>query len=195
MISIELVEGINSKLFEKDVEREMQEPFEHFEKEMTKVRTGRSHPSMVESLRVDCYGSTMAIKDLATISAPEAQLIVIHPWDKSVIDNIERAIALSDLSVTPLNDGELIRIQIPPMSSSRRDELIKSVGKKSEEGKVAIRTIRKDINNIIKDKEKAKKLSEDLSKRLQELLQKTTDKFIQKVDALKAKKDAEIHQL
>jgi len=195
MISIELVEGLNSKLFEKDIEREMQEPFEHFEKEMTKVRTGRSHPSMVESLRVDCYGSSMAIKDLATISAPEAQLIVIHPWDKSVIDNIEKAIALSDLSVTPLNDGELIRIQIPPMSSSRRDELIKNVGKKSEEGKVAIRTIRKDINNIIKDKEKAKKLSEDLSKRLQELLQKATDKYIQKIDALKTKKDAEIHQL
>ena len=119
MISLNIVEGAPIKQFESAVEQEMQKPLTHFEKELTKVRTGRAHTSMVEDIRVAAYGSMMPLKELAAISAPEPQMLTVQPWDKGLSADIEKALALSDLGVTPQNDGSLIRIVLPKMSSGR----------------------------------------------------------------------------
>ena len=196
MIALSLSESSGTKPFEQAIEQHMKPVIEHFEKELIKLRTGRAHPSMIEDIKIECYGTIMSLKEVASISAPEAQMLVIQPWDKGNIDTIERGLALaSDLSATPVNDGNLIRLQLQPMSASRRQELIKTLGKKQEESRINVRNARKEFNTIIKDHEKAKKISEDFSKRLQDLLQKMTDKFIEKIDTLSGKKEAEIQQL
>lgn len=194
-MSIVLVEGASTKPFETATETVMLEHIKHFEKEVTKLRTGRAHPSMVEDLKIAAYGSTMALKELGAISAPETQLLVIQPWDKSTIVDIEKGISQSDLGVTPLNDGNVIRIILPRITASRREELVKVLNKRLEEAKIAIRTVRKDSNTIIRDAEKGKKISEDYSKRLQDLLQKITDKSIEAVEKISQKKEAEILSL
>lgn len=195
MITFNLVEGAPTKQFETAVEQEMLKPLSHFEKELTKLRTGRAHASMVEDIRVTAYGSMMPLKELSAISAPEPQMLTIQPWDKSVIGEIEKAIALSDLGVTPVNDGNLIRIVLPKMSSSRRDELAKNLAKRLEECRVSIRAVRQDFHNLLRDAEKGKKISEDYSKRLQALLQKTTDAMIEKAKVASDKKEAELKSL
>lgn len=195
MFKFDLNENANLKAFEKAIEVEMDPYIKHLERELVKIRTGRSHPSMVEDIKVNAYGTMMSIKDTAAISAPDVQLIVIQPWDKALIPDIEKAVGASDLGVTPFNDGNVIRIQLPKMSSSRRDELVKILGKKLEEARIAVRNVRKDVHNAIRDTEKGKKISEDLSRRLQDLLQKVTDKFTDLVDKAGAKKEGEIKQL
>jgi len=182
------IEGSSTKPFEAFIEEQMNPPLKHFEKELSKIRTGRAHTSMVEDIRVICYGSSMPLKELAAISAPESQLLVIQPWDKSLINDIEKAIAMSDLGVTPFNDGDVIRIQLPKMSSSRREELTKALLKRLEECKIGIRNVRKEVHNLIRDAEKTKKVSEDYSKRLQDILQKLTDKFCDIADKVTQKK-------
>ncbi len=182
----------NPQKFEHALRAEMQTHLEYFEKELGKVRTGRANPALVEDLNVNCYGSNMRLKDLATISAPEAQLIVIQPWDQGNIEAIERAISLSELHVNPVNDGIVIRIQLPPMSAARRDELTKMVSKKLEECKIALRNVRRDFNNLVRDLEKNKSLSEDIAKRLQTILQKVTDDLISRSEAIYTKKENEL---
>ncbi len=194
-MKIDIIEGANTKNFEKSVETEMDPQIKHLEKELLKIRTGRAHPSLIEHLKVEAYGSVMQLKEVAAISAPEALLLVIQPWDKAVMPEIEKAIQTSDLGLTPLNDGNIIRIALPKMSSSRRDELIKLLHKKVEESKVSIRNIRKEVQNILRDFEKSKKISEDYNRRLQESLQKTTDKVIELADKLSLKKEEEIKQV
>jgi ribosome recycling factor len=195
MLHISFVEGSSTKQFEGIVEREMSSSLTHFEKELTKLRTGRAHPSMVSDIRVmvESYGGNeMTIDKLASISTPEPQLIVIQPWDTSVIADIEKGLSRSDLGVNPINDGEVIRINLPKMSGSRRDELIKVVAKRAEECKISVRTVRKDVHNLIRDAEKQKQISEDYSKRLQTSLQKITDTMTEKVDSLAQRKEQEI---
>lgn len=192
MITFNFVEGAPTKQFDAAVESEMQNPLKFFEKELLKIRTGRAHTSMVEDIKVVAYGNTMPLKQLAAISAPDVNLLVIQPWDKGVMADIERAISTSDLGVTPLNDGNVIRIQLPRMSSDRRDDLAKTLSKKAEECKIAMRNIRKDFHNLIREAEKGKKISEDYSKRLQDALQKNTDKMIDQADKLSHKKEEEI---
>ncbi len=189
---IDIATEITPKNLELALKPEMDKAVDHFNKELAKIRTGRAHPSMVEDLLVECYGSTMRVKELAMISAPEAALIVIQPWDKSVIKDIEKGIISSDLGVTPLNDGNLIRIQLPQISGTRRDELCKLLGKKLEESRTAIRNIRKDVQNSIRSAEKNKVLSEDSAKKLLTTLQNSTDSYIAKVEELAAKKETEI---
>lgn len=194
-MNISFSEGASTKEFEKNIESEMDKQVKHFEKELIKIRTGRAHPSMLEDVKVHCYGSILPLKDVAAISAPDVALLLIQPWDKNTIDDIEKALATSDLGLTPSNDGNVIRIQLPRMSSSRRDELVKVLHQKLELFKVAIRTVRKDIQNIIRETEKSKKISEDYSRRLQEALQKMTDKFIEVGDKQALKKESEIKAL
>lgn len=182
----------NPSKFEQPLRAEMQKHLEFFEKEMQKLRTGRANPSLLEDITVLCYGSVMRLKDIASITAPEAQLIVVQPWDQSNLEAIEKAISQSEVRVTPSNDGSIIRVPLPPMSAARRDELSKTLGKKLEECKVAIRNVRKDFNNFIRDGEKNKTISEDIAKRLQTILQKATDDATQKADTLADKKDKEI---
>ncbi len=195
MVTYTFTEGASTKPFETAVEAEMQKHIQHFEKELQKIRTGRAHPSMIEDIRVSAYGTLMPLKETAAISAADAQLLVIQPWDKTIIPDIERAIQSSDLGVTPMTDGPIIRISLPKMSSSRRDELIKVLGKRLEECKIALRNVRKEVHTTIRGKEKEKKISEDYSKRLQDQLQKITDKVSALADTLSVKKEAEIKAL
>lgn len=187
-LSITIIEN-DVKSFQSPLEQEMAKPLKHFEGELIKIRTGRAHTSMVEDIPVACYGQpAMAIKSYAAISAPDARLITIQPWDASIIDDIEKAIKGSDLGVSPVNDGKVIKIVLPEMSTARREDLIKVLGKKLEECKIAIRNIRKDFNNILRDA----KISKDFSNRLEDVLQKSTDTFILKADALSDKKEKDI---
>lgn len=180
--------------FEKVAQEEMTKSIEHLKHELVSLRTGRAHPSMVEDLKVMCYGgeTEMPLKSLANISTPEGRLIIIQPWDMSVIPDIERAIKESDVGVTPQNDGNLIRLVLPEMSSSRREELKKVLSKKLEECRVSIRNVRKHYHNLIRDTQKAKEISEDFAKRLNDLLQKITDKFIKQTDEMGIKKEADL---
>ncbi|MBY0109510.1 MAG: ribosome recycling factor [Candidatus Babeliaceae bacterium] len=195
MANYTFTEGASTKPFEQVVEADMLKHIQHFEKELQKIRTGRAHPSMIEDVKVSAYGTIMPLKEVAAISAPDAQLLVIQPWDKTVISEIEKAIMTSDLGVTPQTDGPIIRIVLPKMSSSRRDELSKVLGKRLEECKIALRNVRKDVHTAIRDTEKDKKISEDYSKRLQDLLQKITDKVTAQAETLSSKKEAEIKAL
>ncbi|MBM3886622.1 ribosome recycling factor, partial [Candidatus Dependentiae bacterium] len=173
----------------------MDKPIKHFEKELAAMRTGRATTALLENIRVDCYGQIMPLRELATLAAPDARLLTIQPWDKSIIPAIENAIANSDLGATPANDGNIIRIQLQQMSSSRRDEMVKLLGKKTEECRVNVRNVRKDYHNIIREAEKKKTVSEDFAKRINDLLQKVTDQFIEKADQMHNKKEAELRQV
>ncbi len=195
MTRLQLVEGTNPKTVEKEIEQEMDKEVKHFEKEVAKIRTGRANTALLEDIKVAVYGTTMSLRELGVLSAPDVQMLVIQPWDKSIIPDIEKAISLSDLGVSPTNDGNVIRIVLPRMSGARREELIKVLHKKLEECKVAIRTTRKNFQNIIRDSEKDKKISEDFAKRLTDLLQKITDKFIELSEKISQKKEEEIRAL
>lgn len=182
----------NTKDFEVALREKMTGPVKHFEKELSVIRTGRASAALVENIPVDCYGQSMPIKNVATISIPDARLITIQPWDKSVINDIEKGILNSNIGITPINDGELIRLQLPQMSSARREELVKELGKKAEEGRIGIRNVRKEFQNQIRDVERKNGISEDFAKRLKDALQKITDEFVAKIDAIQEKKSKEI---
>jgi len=192
MIELTLVEN-DSKSFEKAMQDEMNKAIKHFEGELIKIRTGRAHTSLIEDIQVSCYGAAaMPLKNLASIAAPESRLLTIQPWDGGIIPDIERAIRTSDLGVSPINDGALIRIQLPEMSATRRDELGKILAKKLEESRVSIRNIRKDFNNIIRDAKKDKVISENFFSRLSDILEKITGNNIDKVEKLAQKKEQDI---
>lgn len=195
MATYTFTEGAVTKPFEAAVEADMHKHIQHFEKELQKIRTGRAHPSMIEDLKVNAYDTVMPLKELAAISAPDAQLLMIQPWDKTSIPEIEKALQQSDLGVTPMTDGPIIRIALPKMSSSRRDELAKTLGKRLEECKISIRNVRKEVHTLIRDAEKDKKISEDYSKRLSDLLQKVTDKVTALAESMSGKKETEIKAL
>jgi ribosome recycling factor len=183
----------NIKEFEKAVTTEMDKPIKHFERELITIRTGRAHPALVEDLKVVCYGNTtMRLRDTASISAPEARLIVVQPWDPAILADIERALRDSDLGISPQNDGSLIRIVLPEISTARRDELVKVLGKKLEDSRISIRNVRKDFHNLIRDSQKDKSISEDHSRRLSDLLQKLTDDFIKRAETMSTAKEKEI---
>ena len=182
----------NTKDFEQTIKIEMEKPIKHYEKELSAIRTGRASTTLVENIKVECYGQNMSLRELATIAAPDARLITIQPWDKSIIGAIEKALLSSDVGITPVNDGTIIRLQLPIMSEARRDELHKILGKKTEECKIGIRNIRKEYHNQVRDAEKKRVISEDFAKRLSDLLQKITDNFINKTDELHERKAQEI---
>lgn len=156
--------------------------------ELGKIRTGRATTALLDTIMVDAYGSRMPLKSLATVSAPEARLLTIQPWDVSQTDAIEKAIQSSDLGLTPTNDGKLIRIQIPPLSEERRRELVKIVKKVGEEARVSIRMIRRDANDGLKNET----IPEDMKRKLQEKIQKLTDEQIKQIDLLLDGKEKEL---
>lgn len=188
-----MIEEGNIKNFEKVVTAEMEKSLAHFEKELASVRTGKAQVSMIEDLKVDCYGGTMMrLKDIASLAAPDVNMLTIQPWDKGVIGDIERAINTSHLGITPVVDGDIVRLEIPRMTIARREELSKIVGQKIETSKIDVRNIRKDVQNFVKDAQKGKKISEDFEKRLNKSLQDMTDNFVSKIDALGEKKKNEL---
>lgn len=192
MTPIILVEG-NLKSLEQPVSAEMDKSIAHLEKELASVRTGKAHVSMIEHIKVECYGgSIMNLKDIASLTAADVNLLTIQPWDSSVSNDIERALNNANLGITPQVDGDMIRLELPRMSSERREELAKQVNKKVEECKVAVRNIRKDAQNMIRDAEKKKSLSEDFAKRLNKTLQDLTDKYTNRADEIGTKKSSEL---
>lgn len=187
-----IIEENNTKNFETAVTAEMDKIVKHFQKELTGIRSGRAHTSMIEDIRVISYGSEMKLRDIAALSAPDANMLVIQPWDKGVLPDVERAIAASDLGVTPHNDGDIIRLTLPQMSAQRRQELIKILHRTLEDARVGVRNVRKDFHNIVRDTERNKKISQDFATRLNDLLQKLTDKFVETLESLSTKKEQEI---
>jgi ribosome recycling factor len=188
-----IIEEGNLKGFEKPVCAEMDKCILHFEKELAAVRTGKAQVSMIEEVKVECYGgSLMKLRDVASLAAPDVNMLTIQPWDKGIIGDIERGILAAHLGMTPIVDGDLIRLEIPRMTTTRRDELTKIVSQKVEISKVDIRNVRKNVHNLIKDILKAKKISEDFEKRLSKLLQELTDKYTEKIDTAGEKKKAEL---
>ena len=163
-----------------------------FENEMVKVRTGRASTALLDSVKVDYYGTLTLLSQMTTISIPESRLITIKPWDVSVINQVEKAILKANLGLTPSNDGKLIRISIPPLTEDRRKEIAKSISKICEDFKVAIRNIRRDSNEMLKDLQKDGDISEDDSFKAQKLVQESTDSFIEKLDKIFVDKEKEI---
>ncbi len=178
-------------LFE-DADRRMQKAIEALKQDLTAIRTGRASSALVDRITVDYYGTPTPISQVATISVPDARLLVIQPWDRKQLADIEKAIQKSDLGINPSNDGQVIRLAIPPLSEERRRDMVKTVHKKLDEHKVAIRNVRRDAHDKLRDREKKKEISEDELKRSTERLQKLTDRFIEEMDKVGRSKEQEI---
>ena len=173
-------------------EDKMNKTLDNLQSEFASIRAGRANPHVLDKLRVDYYGTPTPIQQVGNISVPEARMIVIQPWEKSLLKSIEKAILTSDLGINPSNDGSVIRLVFPEMTEERRKELAKEVKKKGEEAKVAIRNIRRDANDTVKKQQKGGEISEDEQKQYEEKIQKLTDKFIEKVDKEIEEKSKEI---
>ena len=176
----------------KDTQDRMDKALVVLDKEFDKLRTGRATTSLVDNIRVDYHGTPTPITQLASVSIPDNHSIAIQPWDKGSFSLIEKAIQKADLGVNPVNDGKLIRINMPPLTEDRRKDLAKVAKKYAEEAKVAIRNIRRDANDAMKKLEKDKKISEDENKKAQEAVQKLTDSYVAKADQKYSAKEKEI---
>ncbi|AKV70183.1 ribosome recycling factor [Microcystis aeruginosa CS-558/01A06] len=175
-----------------EVQDQMQKTVESTQRAFNTIRTGRANASLLDRIVVEYYGMETPLKSLATISTPDATTIAIQPFDRTSMGAIEKAISLSDVGLTPSNDGQIIRLNIPPLTSDRRKELVKLAAKLAEEGKVAIRNIRRDAIDAIRKQEKSHEISEDESRDLQDQVQKSTDKFIAKIEDLLTTKEKDI---
>ncbi len=173
----------------------MQASIEALKKKFASVRTGRASLALLDGLTVDYYGTPTPIQQLASLSLPDSRQIAIQPWEQKIIPEIEKAIMKSDLGLTPMNDGKLIRINIPALTEERRKQLVKVVKKEAEEAKVAVRNIRRDVNEELKKLEKEKHISEDEIKKEHDEVQKITDSFVKKVDELLEHKEKEIMEV
>ncbi|MBW2065727.1 MAG: ribosome recycling factor [Deltaproteobacteria bacterium] len=172
--------------------QKMDKTIEAFKKELAKIRTGRASPALLDGIRVSCYDTQMPLDQVASISVPESRLITIKPWDQSIIGEIEKSILKSELGLTPMNDGKIIRIPIPPLTEERRKELARLAKKMGEEGKISIRNHRREANELLKELKNEKEISEDEMYKGQEEVQKVTDEYIKKIDAVTAEKEKEI---
>lgn len=173
-------------------EEKMKKTVEAVTREFSEVRTGRAHPGLVEGLHVDYYGTPTLLKQLASIAVPDVHLITIQPWDITAIPEIEKAIMKSNIGITPSNDGKVIRLSVPPLSKERREELVKVVHKMAEEGRVSLRTIRRDAKEAVEKLEKDKAISEDDKFRSIDELQKLIDRYTAKIDEILKVKEKEI---
>jgi len=182
---------MTADLFE-DAERRMQKAVETLKQDINAIRAGRASAALVERITVEYYGTPTPINQVASITVPEARLLVIQPWDRKLLVDIEKAIQRSDLGINPTNDGQVIRLAIPPMSEERRRDLVKTLHKKLDEHKVAVRNVRRDVQDKLRDREKKKEVSEDELKRSIERLQKLTDRYIEEMDKVGKAKEMEI---
>ena len=173
----------------------MGKSLEAFKQELTRIRTGRASLSLLDGIKVEAYGSPMPLNQVGTLTIPESRQIVIQPWDPQLMSGIEKAILKSELGLTPVNDGKVIRINIPQLTEERRKELVKVVKKIAEEYRVAVRNHRRDAIDILKKQKKNKEVSEDEQFRLQDEAQKETDSFIKKIDKVAAEKENEVMEV
>lgn len=178
-----------------DAQDRMKKALENLDQDYKRLRTGRASVALVDGIRVEYYGASTPLSQLATLTIPEPRTIMIQPWDTTVIGEVEKAILKSELGLTPMNDGKVIRINIPMLTADRRKELVKLAKKMAEESKVAVRNIRRDVNEMIKDLKKEKEISEDEGFKAQEETQKITDDFIKKVDDIYSAKEKEILEI
>ena len=176
----------------KKYEEKMQKTLANLEEEYASIRAGRANPHLLDKLKVDYYGQPSGLQSVANISVPEARVILIQPWESSLIKQIEKAILASDLGLTPSNDGKAIRLVFPELTEERRKDLVKDVKKKAENAKVAIRNIRRDANDAFKKANKASEISEDELKQAETQIQKATYKYIDEVDKVMEAKSKEI---
>lgn len=175
-----------------ETRRKMDKVLEAMARDLSRVRTGRASVALLEGIKVDCYGTTMPLPQVASLAAPESRLLTVQPWDSSVLGDIEKAILKSDLGLNPVNDGKIIRLPIPALTTERRKELVKMVKKMEEEAKVALRNIRREANDDFKEMKKEKLMSEDDSRRGQDEVQKITDEYTKKAEGQSADKEQEI---
>ena len=178
-----------------DSEDKMKKTVEAVQRELTAIRTGHAHVGLVDHVRVDYFGQLMPLNQLGTVAAPEARLLTIQPWDRNALSAIEKAIQRSDLGLTPSNDGQVIRLSIPPLTEQRRKDLIKVVHTRIEDGRVAMRNVRRDGIEHMKKLVSSKEASEDEQRKGQEALQKLTDRYIGVIDQRGRDKEAELREV
>lgn len=176
----------------KDAEHRMQSAVQALDRELNAVRTGRARPALIEGLKVDYYGTPTPLNQMAQINAPEPRLITIQPWDKTQLGTIEKAIQKSDLGITPSNDGNIIRLVVPPLTEDRRKELVKVVHKKVEDGRVSVRNVRRDALDHLRKAQHDKQISDDDERKAADRLQKITDKFVAEIDKHGVAKEQEL---
>lgn len=175
-----------------DLKDRMEKSLAALDRDLKKLRSGRATPAILDGLKADYYGTPTPLTQMASITAPEARLLMLQPWDAQAISEIEKAILKSELGLTPQNDGKIIRINIPALSQERRKELGKLVKKAAEDAKVAVRSIRRDANEMLKDLKKDKEIGEDDQVKAEAQVQKVTDEYVKKVDDIAAAKEKEI---
>ena len=175
-----------------ELREKMAKTGEALKKEFQRIRTGRASTALLDGIKVDCYDTQMPVEQVASISVPESRLIMIQPWDQSIIGEIEKSILKSELGLTPMNDGKIIRISIPPLTEERRKELAKLAKKMAEESEISIRNHRREANEMFKELKNEKEISEDEFYKSQEDVQKITDDFIKKIDEITGEKEKEI---
>jgi len=178
-----------------DTEEHMMAAVEVMEKDFMALRTGKASPGLVEQIEVDCYGTKTRLREIAGITTPEPRLLVVQPWDKNIIGEIEKAIAASDIGITPVNDGRVIRLPVPELSEERRADLAKRVRKRAEETKVTIRNHRRDANDAAKQAQKSSDITEDGLRDLTEDIQKLTDEYTKQIDTVTQHKEAEVMEV
>jgi ribosome recycling factor len=178
-----------------DCERRMAKTIEVLQQDLASIRTGRASPSLLDKIQVDAWGSAQPIQSVASVSVPEPRLLVIQPWDKSLIGPIEKAIQKSDLGLNPNNDGSVIRLALPQLNEQRRNDLAKQVKKRAEESKVAVRNVRRDTDAGLKKMEKDGKLSQDDLRRALDRVQKLTDSSVRQVDEAADRKEKEVKEV
>jgi ribosome recycling factor len=175
-----------------ELRQKMNKAVDALKKDFLKIRTGRASTALLDGIKVDCYDTQMPIDQVATIATPESRLITIQPWDQTIMGSVEKSILKSELGLTPMNDGKIIRISIPPLTEERRKELAKLARKMAEENKISIRNFRREANEMLKELKAEKEISEDELYRSQDDVQKITDELIKKVDETTAQKEQEI---
>ncbi|RLL45344.1 ribosome recycling factor [Oceanobacillus piezotolerans] len=179
----------------KSMEQKMEQAVQAFTKSLATVRAGRANPNLLDSVHVDYYGASTPLNQLANVSAPEARQLVVTPYDKTALGDIEKAIQKADLGLSPSNDGNIIRISIPPLTEERRRDLVKVVGKYAEDYRIQIRNVRRDANDQLKKDEKNGDITEDELRNLQDQVQKETNNYIAKIDQLAKDKENEIMEV
>ena len=179
----------------KEMEIRMEKALSAMRHELSGIRTGKATTTLLDTVRVEQYGSLMPLNQVASVSAPEPRLLVVQPWDRKSIPLIERAIQKANLGLNPQSDGTVIRLPIPSLNEERRKEIVRLVKKMGEEGKVAVRNIRRDTIEAVKKMEKSGELPEDEGKKREGMIQKTTDRFVEEIDNIVKRKDAEVMEV
>lgn len=187
-----MAEPMDLKSFFAETEKKMTAAIEAMKRDFGSVRTGKASPAMLDSIMVDYYGSQTRLKDIASITAPEVRMLVVQPWDQSAVKAIEKAIIASDLGISPVSDGRVIRLPVPELSEERRKELAKGIRERAEKTRVAVRDIRRGANDALKKAEKESAITEDESKKGVESIQKLTDKYVDEVNKQTELKEKEL---